>query len=66
MTVFATSRFPRPAASVAEEWPLPLNKRNQCDGRELLSALEPGSIPLCIFDPQYRGILDKMQYGNES
>ena len=27
--------------------------------------MEPASVPLCIFDPQYRGILDKMQYGNE-
>ena len=46
-------------------WPLPLNQRNQCDGLELLAALEPESIPLCIFDPQYRGVLDKMRYGNE-
>ena len=54
-------------------WPLRLDKANQfrldgpnqCDGLELLAALEPASVPLCIFDPQYRGILDKMQYGNE-
>ena len=44
---------------------MPLNQRHQCDGRELLAALEPESIPLCIFDPQYRGLLDKMRYGNE-
>ena len=22
-------------------------------------------MPICVFDPQYRGVLDKMQYGNE-
>ena len=65
MTVFATNRAARPDAAQNTEWPLPLNQRNQCDGLELLAALEPGTIPLCIFDPQYRGILDKMQYGNE-
>ena len=49
----------------AADWPLPLNQRNQCDGRELLAALESESIPRCVFDPQYRGVLDKMRYGNE-
>jgi site-specific DNA-methyltransferase (adenine-specific) len=42
-----------------------LNARNQADGLELLGALEPASFPLCIFDPQYRGVLDKQKYGNE-
>ncbi|CAI8018397.1 Modification methylase HhaII [Geodia barretti] len=65
MTVFATTRAPRAAAPPESEWPLPLNQRNQCDGLELLAALNPETVPLCIFDPQYRGILDKMQYGNE-
>jgi site-specific DNA-methyltransferase (adenine-specific) len=42
-----------------------LDQPNQADGLELLSALEPGSFALCIFDPQYRGVLDKQKYGNE-
>ena len=42
-----------------------LNARNQADGLELLRALEPDSYSLCIFDPQYRGVLDKQKYGNE-
>lgn len=42
-----------------------LDARNQADGLELLRALEPDSFPLCIFDPQYRGVLDKQKYGNE-
>ena len=41
------------------------NQKNQCDGFELLISIESDSIPLCFFDPQYRGILDKMKYGNE-
>ena len=42
-----------------------LNERNRSDGLHLLCALEPDSFSLCIFDPQYRGILNKQKYGNE-
>lgn len=35
------------------------------DGRILLGSLAPGSVPLVFFDPQYRGGLDKLGYGNE-
>ena len=65
MTVFATTRTPRLSRPQTVQWPLPLNQRNQFDGLDLLAALDAETIPLCIFDPQYRGILDKMQYGNE-
>ena len=65
MTVFATTRTPRLGRAEIAQWPLPLNQRNQFDGLDLLAALDAETIPLCIFDPQYRGILDKMQYGNE-
>ena len=65
MTISATAGFPQSAVTQTAHWPLPLNQRNQCDGLEPLAALEPESIPLCIFDPQYRGLLDKMRYGNE-
>ena len=65
MTVFATTRTPRFDTPIAVQWPLPLNQRNQFDGLDLLAALDAETVPLCIFDPQYRGILDKMQYGNE-
>ena len=65
MTVFATTRTPPVGRPQTVQWPLPLNQRNQFDGLDLLAALDPETIPLCIFDPQYRGILDKMQYGNE-
>ena len=65
MTVFATTRDAQPARRPTRDWPLPLNQRNQYNGLQLLAELEPESVPLCIFDPQYRGVLDKMQYGNE-
>lgn len=35
------------------------------DGREFLAGLEPGSVAAAFFDPQYRGVLDKLAYGNE-
>lgn len=41
------------------------NTRLKMDGIELLTALPEASIPVAFFDPQYRGVLDKMSYGNE-
>ena len=35
------------------------------DGLGLLKSLENSSINVVFFDPQYRGVLDKMNYGNE-
>jgi site-specific DNA-methyltransferase (adenine-specific) len=35
------------------------------DGLELLRKLPDHSVPLALFDPQYRSVLDKQQYGNE-
>ena len=42
-----------------------LDQRNEADGLKLLRSLEAESYPLCIFDPQYRGVLDRQKYGNE-
>jgi site-specific DNA-methyltransferase (adenine-specific) len=41
------------------------DKRNKCDGLLLLKKLPSNAIPLAFFDPQYRGVLDKLRYGNE-
>jgi len=41
------------------------NRRLQMDGLALLAALPEAAIPAVFFDPQYRGILDKLAYGNE-
>jgi site-specific DNA-methyltransferase (adenine-specific) len=42
-----------------------LNKRLKIDGLELLKSIPANTIKASFFDPQYRGILDKMKYGNE-
>ena len=44
---------------------LPFNSPLKMDGLVLLQSLENGSSSIVFFDPQYRGILDKMNYGNE-
>lgn len=44
---------------------LDLNARLKMDGRLLLFHIPENTIPVVFFDPQYRGVLDKLQYGNE-
>lgn len=41
------------------------NKKNRMNGLDLLAKIPDGTIRAAFFDPQYRGILDKMRYGNE-
>lgn len=41
------------------------NSRNQSDGLAFLESLQASAFPLCFFDPQYRGVLDRQKYGNE-
>lgn len=41
------------------------NTKYNIDGLDLLKEIKNNSIPVVFFDPQYRGILDKMNYGNE-
>ncbi len=41
------------------------DQRNLCDGRELLGEIEDACLKAVFFDPQYRGVLDKLSYGNE-
>lgn len=42
-----------------------MNYRNLADGLDLLAHTEDCSITTGFFDPQYRGVLDKLNYGNE-
>jgi len=44
---------------------LKLDARMKMDGLKMLGKLPAGSIPVAFFDPQYRGVLDKLSYGNE-
>ena len=41
------------------------NTRLKMDGLKFLSLLPPESVPIAFLDPQYRGVLDKLNYGNE-
>lgn len=41
------------------------NTRLKMDGLKLLSHFPLESVPVTFLDPQYRGVLDKMKYGNE-
>jgi len=41
------------------------NARLRMDGLEFLSLLPAAGIPVAFLDPQYRGVLDKLAYGNE-
>lgn len=41
------------------------DRPNLCDGRKLLEAIRDASVPCVFFDPQYRGVLDRLAYGNE-
>lgn len=42
-----------------------INKKLNIDGIKLLKQIQNGSLKVVFFDPQYRGILDKLSYGNE-
>lgn len=41
------------------------NQKNLADGLDLLADIKDNSIATAFFDPQYRGVLDKLNYGNE-
>jgi site-specific DNA-methyltransferase (adenine-specific) len=41
------------------------NVAQRGDALTLLRSLPDGCTPLVLFDPQYRGVLDHLQYGNE-
>ena len=44
---------------------LKFNKRLKMDGLKLLGKIPNSTVPVAFFDPQYRGVLDKLGYGNE-
>ena len=44
---------------------LRVNTRLNMDGRALLKKLISDTVPAVFFDPQFRGVYDKMKYGNE-
>ncbi|MGI9311604.1 MAG: DNA methyltransferase [bacterium] len=63
-SVFSNERVIQPPG-IALPRALKLNRRLKMDGLKLLAKIPQAAIPVAFFDPQYRGVLDKMQYGNE-
>lgn len=45
---------------------LKLNKPLQMEGQRLLSLIDDGMVPAAFFDPQFRGIYEKLKFGNEN
>lgn len=41
------------------------NQKLNMLGQDLLNLVQPQSVKTIFFDPQYRGVLDKLGYGNE-
>ena len=57
--------FSGPALDVELPPELVPDTRLRMDGLEFLACLDPNTVPVAFFDPQYRGVLDKLAYGNE-
>ena len=63
-SVYSTDRIVKaPPLELPEA--LKPNIRLKMDGLEFLSLLPENSIPVAFLDPQYRGVLEKLSYGNE-
>lgn len=56
--------LPETEARPAENGML-FNAPNVGDGLKVLKSLKGGNTPCVFFDPQYRGVLDQLDYGNE-
>ncbi len=69
MNALPAAVSPRQRAAQLPDTDLPAdlkpNSRMRMNGLELLSLLPGDSMSVAFFDPQYRGVLDKLQYGNE-
>ena len=42
-----------------------IQEKNKGDGLELLKTINTNIVSVVFFDPQYRGVLEKLKYGNE-
>ena len=64
MTVYSNERT---GSIVQTELPpsIPRDTRVAMDGLDFLAQLPDARIAAAFFDPQYRGVLDKLGYGNE-
>lgn len=66
INVFSNTRKKQePAHKVFVSDDIALNTTNVINGIQLLAGIHNNVITAAFFDPQYRGIMDKMKYGNE-
>lgn len=64
MTVYSNERTLTISQRTVPDW-IVRNQRVAMDGITLMSKLPDACISAAFFDPQYRGVLDKLGYGNE-
>ncbi len=64
MSVYSNERTLTISQSGLPDWVV-RDSRVAMDGMELLERLPEGCVSAAFFDPQYRGVLDKLGYGNE-
>ncbi len=63
-SVYSSARdLSQPAVSLTRD--LSYGVRLKMEGLHLLSTLPDGGVPVVFFDPQYRGVLEHLAYGNE-
>lgn len=67
MNVYSSVRTTKivPLNKVIKDKKIKINDKNEMNGLSLLKGLNDNTITATFFDPQYRGIMDKMNYGNE-
>lgn len=64
VNVFSTTRDIQPP-KLDLSGRLEINTRLKMDGLQLLGKIPSASIPAAFLDPQYRGVLNQLSYGNE-
>ena len=64
MSVYSNERTFTISENALPDWVV-RDARVAMDGLELLERLPEGCVDAAFFDPQYRGVLDKLGYGNE-
>ena len=63
-SVFSTERdIASPEVQIPSS--IKTNARMKSDGLEMMKKLPDNGFPVVFFDPQYRGVLDRLKYGNE-
>jgi site-specific DNA-methyltransferase (adenine-specific) len=66
-SVFSSKRAKskEPNSPILKSGNIKVNDTNVLDGLDLLKSIHDKVITASFFDPQYRGIMEKMKYGNE-